>query len=60
MSNVNPKTERERGEQCVQLLGLQRSPCSNAHREILSNPIEHDRVPRWFQSTESFASKSIA
>ena len=43
-----------------QLLGLHKSPCSNAQREILSKPIEHDNVPSWFQTTESLVSISTA
>lgn len=45
---------------CLQLLGLHRSPCSKAQRDILSEPIEHDNVPSWFQITESLVSISTA
>ena len=35
----------EQQDNCLQLLGLHRSPCSNAQREILNKPIEQDNVP---------------
>lgn len=45
---------------CLQLLGLQSSPCSKAQREMLNDPMEQDSVPNWFQITESLLSISTA
>ena len=57
----NPRKEKIINDiKCLQLLGLHKRPCSNAQREILSKPIEHDNVPSWFQTTESLESISTA